>query len=179
MTTDSLEIKKNELEDKKTLLESQIKTLEAATTELRAKAEVAGEEVDRAFFDSNKEKYAEVDLQDLVVVGKVSYRHKTKLFEFEISNLSKGESLEVDKSVKDYRNETGLYIQQMTIMHILARSVRRYGVPDKTVKVPDDAEKAIEALKQINEVIFAEIWKEYNAFNRWINCALRFYLKNS
>jgi len=171
--------KQVELEDKRTALEKQLEILQNEVETLNGKVQLAGEEVDRTFFENNREKYKDVDLADLVVVGNVSVRVKTKLFEVEIANLSKGDSLEVDKALKNYRDETGMYIQNISLVLILAKAIRRFGVPDKTVPVPKDFVQAVAAVQQINEVIFAELWKEYTQFTRWINCGLRFSLKNS
>ena len=179
MANEDLKEKEAMLLTERAQLDSRLKVLSDEVSALRGKVDLAGEDVDRTYYDVNKEKYKDIDLRDLVIVGKVNHRVVNKYYEFVISNLTKGESLAIDQSMKDYKNETGMYMTQMSIVQILSRALVRYGVPDKTHAVPKDITKAIEAIGQINEIVFGDIWREYNLFNRWINCALRFELKNS
>lgn len=169
---DLLEARKKDLTARVELLTKEIELIKATASNKE-------EERDALYFEENKYKY-EVDLRDLVVCGSVTATFKIgDLIEFSVRNLQKKDSLFIDQNVKNYAKEANVYAENKIRFDILTKALVAYGCPGKIVRVPDDFEKAQEAIGSINEEVLMIIWDEYTQFNRWIQCALRTQLKNS
>jgi hypothetical protein len=167
-----LNSRKDELDNKITLLSKEIALLKATASNKE-------DEREKVYYEENKHKY-DVDLKDLVVVGKVSTLIKVgDIFEFQIQNLRKSDSLEIDKLVKSYAGESNVYVDNKVRVDILTKALVAYGCPGSIIRVPEDHKAAVEAVSSINEECLAIIWEEYTLFNRWVQCALRAQLKNS
>lgn len=176
---DSLEKGQDLLEARKKELNLKIESLSKEIDILKATEANKVDERDAVYFEENKYKY-DVDLRDLVVLGSVTAVFKIgDIMEYSLRNLQKKDSLFIDQHVKNYSKESNIYAENKVRFDILCKALVAYGIPGKTVRVPEDFEKAQEALGTINEDCLSAIWAEYIDFNRWIQCALRTQIKNS
>lgn len=176
---ENLERGQDLLETRKKNLNQQIELITKEINTLKATVANKEDERDQVYYEENKYKY-EVDLRDLVVVGSITATLKVgDLFEFSIRNLQKKDSLFVDQNVKNYAKESNIYAENKIRFDILCKALVAYGVPGSIVRVPEDFDKAQEAIGSINEDCLSIIWQEYTNFNRWVQCALRTCLKNS
>lgn len=169
---DLLEARKKELNQKIEILSKEIETLKATEANETDKR-------DEVYFEENKYRY-DVDLRDLVVCGSVTATFKIgDIMEYSIRNLQKKDSLFIDQYVKNYSKESNIYAENKVRFDILCKALVAYGAPGKVIRVPEDFEKAQEAVGTINEDCLTMIFDQYVDFNRWIRCALRTQLKNS
>ena len=160
-------------------LDAQKQALIEERLQIRAEIEneVEGKDID--FYEKWKEKYADIDLSELVLMGHATVIVENKLFTVKLKALNKTETLEIDKESKELLNETKVYGNNVIAMKILARSVLMYGHPDQPKSLPGSVEENIEVLGELPEEVIDVIWKEYQRMARWIQCAVRVELKNS
>lgn len=134
---------------------------------------------DELAYEDGKKRYKDVSLADLIIQGHAQTRIVyNDMFEFTIRNLSKGESLDLDRSVKAIMNEPKVYVENYIRILILSKALVSFGVPGDAVITPDAQDDAIEAIKGINDAIFNKIWMEYIQFTSWIHAGLKTQLKN-